>query len=55
MTTVGYGDVALTAVHWRLLSGIEALNGMLLLGWSTALLYAIVHRTLAGYEGGAAR
>jgi hypothetical protein len=26
------------------LSGIEALNGVLLLGWSTALLYAVVHR-----------
>jgi voltage-gated potassium channel len=51
-TTVGYGDVALTAVNWRLLSGIEALDGMLLLGWSTALLYAVVHRVLAGYEGG---
>jgi hypothetical protein len=48
-TTVGYGDITLGAEDWRLLSGIEALNGVLLLGWSTAVLYAVVHRSWNTY------
>ena len=46
-TTLGYGDITLSE-GWRLLSGIEALNGLLLVGWTTALLFAIVQR---GWEG----
>jgi voltage-gated potassium channel len=41
-TTLGYGDVTLADHHWRLLSGAEALNGVLLVGWSTALLFTVV-------------
>jgi voltage-gated potassium channel len=48
-TTVGYGDITLQASQLRLLCGIEGLNGILLLGWSTALLYAVVHRTWDAY------
>jgi hypothetical protein len=44
-TTVGYGDITLQAEQLRLLCGIEGLNRVLLLGWSTAPLYAVVHRT----------
>lgn len=43
-TTLGYGDITLSG-GWRLLSGIEALNGILLAGFSTALLFALVQRT----------
>jgi hypothetical protein len=43
-TTLGYGDITL-GPEWRLLSGIEALNGILLVGWTTALLFAVVQRT----------
>lgn len=43
-TTLGYGDITLSE-NWRLLSGIEALNGMLLVGWTTALLFVVVQRT----------
>jgi hypothetical protein len=43
-TTLGYGDITLSE-GWRLLSGIQALNGILLVGWTTALLFAIVQRT----------
>jgi voltage-gated potassium channel len=43
-TTLGYGDVTLTQ-GWRLLSGIEALNGIMLAGWTTAMLFAVVQRT----------
>jgi len=43
-TTLGYGDITLSE-GWRILSGIEALNGILLVGWTTALLFAVVQRT----------
>ena len=47
-TTVGYGDIVLTG-DWRLLSGIQSMNGILLFGWSTALLFMAVQKTwLAG-------
>ncbi len=40
-TTVGYGDVTLQG-SWRLLAGIEAMNGILLVGWSSASLYNVI-------------
>lgn len=43
-TTVGYGDVTLAAHDWRLLSGIEALNGILLSSWTAALFFLIFQR-----------
>ncbi len=52
-TTVGYGDITLSVDEWRLLSGIEALNGILLVGWSTALLFAVVQRSWKGLGHGA--
>ena len=47
-TTLGYGDITLADNHWRLLSGAEALNGVLLVGWSTALLFAVFQRCWKG-------
>ncbi len=44
-TTVGYGDVVLPP-EWRRLSGVEALTGILLGGWSTGFFFAIVSRML---------
>ena len=38
-TTVGYGDLLLSE-EWRLLGSIEAINGMILFGWSTAFIFA---------------
>ena len=43
-TTLGYGDITFDGV-WRVLSGIEALSGVLLIGWSTAMLFVVVQRT----------
>jgi hypothetical protein len=43
-TTLGYGDITL-GPDWRILSGMEALNGVLLIGWTTAFLYAVLQRT----------
>src|SRR5262245_7571626 len=40
-TTVGYGDV-LPPNSWRLLGPIEAAVGVLMLGWSTAIIVATV-------------
>ena len=42
-TTLGYGDIVLTD-GWRLLCGLQAMNGTLLFGWSTALLFLLVQR-----------
>ncbi len=45
-TTVGYGDIVLIP-FWRVMSGFEAMNGILLFGWSSALFFSIVQRILA--------
>ena len=45
-TTLGYGDV-LPAERWRLLGPITAMNGVLLFGWSTAVIFEVLRRTLA--------
>jgi len=42
-TSLGYGDVTLTG-HWRLLSGVEAINGIMLIGWSTAMMYSLIQQ-----------
>ncbi len=43
-TTLGYGEITL-GPEWRLLSSIQAMNGILLFGWTTALLFSILQRT----------
>src|SRR5262245_47219297 len=42
-TTIGFGDVILEP-GWRVLAGIEGLTGIILIGWSTAFVFAIVNR-----------
>jgi len=49
--TLGYGDITLSE-GWRLLSGIESMNGILLVGWSTAVLFAVVQRLWRGSDAG---
>ena len=44
--TLGYGDV-IPVERWRLLGPITAMNGMLLFGWSTAVIFEVLRRTLA--------
>jgi hypothetical protein len=41
-TTVGYGDVVLRDREWRLLGGVEALTGSLMLCWSTVILVHVI-------------
>ena len=45
-TTLGYGDV-LPVDRWRLLGPITAMNGVLLFGWSTAVIFEVLRRTLS--------
>lgn len=40
-TTLGYGDISLSS-DWRLLSGLEAINGIMLIGWSTAMMFSLI-------------
>jgi hypothetical protein len=43
-TTLGYGDVVLEE-QWRLLASFEAANGIIMFGWTTAIVMAAVHHT----------
>lgn len=44
-TTLGYGDI--TPVEaWRLTGPMTAMNGILLFGWSTAVLFEVLRKTL---------
>jgi hypothetical protein len=59
-TALGYGDVQLSE-RWRLLGPLEAANGLLFFGLSTAVLFAIMSqliadrlRTETGYQSEAA-
>ena len=42
-TSYGHTDISLE-VNWQLLGALEALNGMLLLGLTTAFLYGMIQR-----------
>ena len=42
-TTVGYGDITLLP-RWRLLGSIEAANGLILFGVSTAFVFTVIQR-----------
>jgi len=44
-TTLGYGDI--TPVEaWRLAGPMTAMNGILMFGWSTALLFEVLRKTI---------
>lgn len=42
-TSLGYGDVVLPP-DWRLLASFEAANGIMLFGWTTALIFFLVQQ-----------
>ena len=44
-TTLGYGDLVLTA-SYRLIGAIQAANGILIFGWSTAIVVAALQKVL---------
>jgi hypothetical protein len=51
-TTLGYGDVT-PVERWHLLGPMTAMNGVLLFGWSTAVIFEVLRMTLlaSGNEG----
>jgi hypothetical protein len=48
-TTLGYGDIVPVA-DWRLLGPMTAMNGVLLFGWSTAVIFEVLWKALQGSQ-----
>jgi len=42
-TTLGYGDITLHE-PWRMLAAFQAANGILMFGWTTAIIVAVAQR-----------
>jgi hypothetical protein len=40
-TSVGYGDVVL-AGSWRILASLQGANGVIIFGWTTALIFYVI-------------
>jgi hypothetical protein len=49
-TTLGYGDVT-PVERWHLLGPMTAMNGVLLFGWSTAVIFEVLWRALTSVRG----
>jgi Ion channel len=46
-TTLGYGDIT-PVPRWLLLGPITAMDGILMFGWSTAVIFEVLRRTMEG-------
>jgi hypothetical protein len=44
-TTLGYGDITPTE-DWKLLGPMTAMNGVLLFGWSTAVIFQVLSKAM---------
>jgi hypothetical protein len=44
-TTLGYGDI-IPGERWQLLGPMTAMNGVLLFGWSTAVIFEVLRKTM---------
>jgi hypothetical protein len=44
-TTLGYGDIT-PIERWHLLGPMTAMNGVLLFGWSTAVIFSVLRSTM---------
>ncbi|RZN09820.1 two pore domain potassium channel family protein [Bradyrhizobium genosp. SA-3] len=44
-TTLGYGDIT-PVREWQLIGPLTAMNGVLLFGWSAAILFEVLRKTL---------
>ena len=49
-TTLGYGDVT-PLDRWRLFGPMTAMNGVLLFGWSTAVIFELLRKTMTTLRG----
>jgi hypothetical protein len=45
-STLGYGDIV-PVQRWHLLGPMAAINGILLFGWSTAVIFEVLRRAMA--------
>ena len=50
-TTLGYGDVT-PLQRWNLLGPMTAMNGVLMFGWSTAVIFEVLRKALATMHPG---
>jgi hypothetical protein len=48
-TTLGYGDVTLGS-EWRLMGAFQAANGIIIFGWTTAVIVALLQRISANLK-----
>ncbi|WFU21234.1 potassium channel family protein [Bradyrhizobium sp. CB1717] len=48
-TTLGYGDIT-PVPEWRLIGPLTAMNGILLFGWSAAILFEVLRKTMEHLE-----
>jgi hypothetical protein len=48
-TTLGYGDVT-PVERWHLLGPMTAMNGVLLFGWSTAVIFEVLRKTMTTHR-----
>ena len=53
-TTLGYGDM-LPRDYWRILGPVTAMNGIMLFGWSTAVIYDALRTVAQAIPMGAER
>jgi len=44
-TTLGYGDIV-PVERWRVLGPMTAMNGVLLFGWSTAVIFEVLRKAM---------
>ncbi|WP_298533585.1 potassium channel family protein [uncultured Algibacter sp.] len=44
-TTLGYGEITISSAN-RMLAGFEAMDGVLLLGWTTAIMFSVLQLTI---------
>jgi hypothetical protein len=49
-TTLGYGDIVLTG-DFRVLSAIQAANGVIIFGWTTALIIYYIQEIFRSVQG----
>jgi hypothetical protein len=48
-STLGYGDIV-PVDRWRLLGPMAAMNGVLLFGWSTAVIFEVLRQAMRSRE-----
>lgn len=48
-TTLGYGEITISEPN-RILAGLEAINGIILIGWSTAFMFTVFQEIMGKTE-----